>query len=59
MNTKVFEFYLDFMNKGLVFAKVQGSLTVSEENFAFCTAVIDFVRNQFRALSTALGISFA
>ncbi len=59
MNTKVFEFYLDFMNKGLAFAKSRDLVKVNEETFAFCTSVIDFVRTQFRAISTALGISFA
>lgn len=59
MNSKVFEFYLDFLNKGLVFAKGQDLMIIDESNFNFCAKVIDFVRNQFSAISIALQISFA
>ena len=60
MNFKVYEFYLDFMNKGFTFVKSSGlDISINEAEFSDCLAIINFVRDQFKAVSRALGISFS
>ena len=59
MNFKVYEFYLEFMNKGFNFVKSSSyDLNINETQFLGCLSIINFVRDQFKDLSRALEISF-
>ena len=59
MNFKIYEYYLEFMNKGFSYVKSSGlEVSLNESEFSDCLAVINFVREQFLAISAALGISF-
>lgn len=59
MNFKVYEYYLEFMNKGFDYVKTSGlNITLNENDFSSLLSVINFVREQFLAISWALGISF-
>ena len=59
MNFKVYEFYLEFMNKGFNFIKNSGiDVSVNENDFNRFLSIINFVREQFIDLSRAFAISF-
>ena len=59
MNFKVLEFYLEFMNKGFNYIKSSDiNVKLTEDEFSNCLSIINFVRDQFKAISYAMGISF-
>jgi len=60
MNFKVYEFYLEFMNKGFSFIKNSGitGISANEASFIEFLKIINFVRDQFEAIAYALSISF-
>lgn len=59
MNFKVYEYYLEFMNKGFNYLKNSNyDISFNESEFGNVLSVINFVREQFVAISRALGISF-
>lgn len=59
MNFSIYELYLEFMNKGLSFGSKTGlSLPINEIEFHSFLSIINFIRDQFKAISTALAISF-
>ena len=60
MNFTVYEFYLEFMNKGFNFIKSSGlDVQANEDGFNQLLSFITFVRDQFKAIAGALSISFA
>ena len=59
MNYKVFDFYMEFMNKGFTVLKKSGySSSVSENQFSTFLEIMGFIQDQFKDLSRALEISF-
>lgn len=59
MNFTVYEYYLEFMNKGLTYLKHSNyDISMNEKEFDDVLSVINFVREQFVDISRALGISF-
>lgn len=59
MNFKVYEYYLEFMNSGFTYLKGSSyEISFNESEFNNVLSVINFVREQFMAISRALGISF-
>lgn len=56
---KVVDCYLDFMNKGLNFLKDSNyDFNLSEPNMGVYLKVVNFIKEQFHAITLALEISF-
>lgn len=59
MSFEIYEFYLEFMNKGFFYIQSSGfNVSMNEADFNSFLSTINFICEQFQTISKAIGISF-